>query len=333
MTEDEHACCGPIRRDERPSQAADDEGIAENSGRTDVTTENNERTAGMTRLDGGTFIMGDDSGVGFEADGEGPTREVTVNPFYIDKFAVTNAQFAEFLQETGYTTEAECFGWSFVFKDFVADTDRNHVMQTVQAAPWWIAVEGATWLCPEGPSSNVIEEGRLKEPVTQVSWNDACAYAEWAGKRLPREAEWEYAARGGLHQRTYPWGDELTPDDEHRCNIWQGEFPEHNTEDDGYYGPAPVNEFDPNGHGLYNVAGNVWEWCRDWFSADHHTTNAYDHDNPTGPKEGDQRVMRGGSYLCHDSWCNRYRVASRSKNTPDSATGNIGFRCVVDAKS
>jgi formylglycine-generating enzyme required for sulfatase activity len=134
-----------------------------------------------------------------------------------------------------------------------------------------------------------------------------------------------------LHQRTYPWGDGLTPDGEHRCNIWQGDFPEHNTGDDGYLGPAPVNEFDPNGHGLYNVSGNVWEWCSDWFSADYHTTDAYDHDNPTGPDEGDQRVMRGGSYLCHESWCNRYRVAARSKNTPDSSTGNIGFRCAIDA--
>jgi formylglycine-generating enzyme required for sulfatase activity len=299
--------------------------------RTEPATPQDDRTTGMVRLEGGEFTMGTDSDVGFPQDGEGPAREVTVDPFYIDKFAVTNAQFAEFVQETGYTTDAERFGWSFVFEDFVDEVDREYVMERVQAAPWWVAVEGATWLRPEGPSSNVLAEDRLKEPVTQVSWRDAQAYAEWAGKRLPTEAEWEYAAHGGLHQRTYPWGDELTPDGEHRCNIWQGDFPEHNTGDDGYLGPAPVNEFEPNGHGLYNVSGNVWEWCGDWFSADYHTTDAYDQNNPTGPKDSDQRVMRGGSYLCHDSWCNRYRVAARSKNTPDSSTGNIGFRCVVDS--
>jgi formylglycine-generating enzyme required for sulfatase activity len=284
----------------------------------------------MVRLEGGEFTMGTDSNVGFPQDGEGPAREVAVDPFYIDKFAVTNAQFAAFVKETGYTTDAEQFGWSFVFEDFVDEADRDHVMERVQAAPWWVAVEGATWLRPEGPRSNVFDEDRLKEPVTHVSWRDATAYAEWAGKRLSTEAEWEYAARGGLHQQTYPWGDELTPNGEHHCNIWQGEFPEQNTREDGYLGPAPVNAFKPNGHGLYNVAGNVWEWCSDWFSADYHTTDAYDHENPTGPDDGDQRVMRGGSYLCHESWCNRYRVAARSKNTPDSSTGNIGFRCVLD---
>jgi len=298
---------------------------------TEPAAVNDRRTTGMLRLEGGEFTMGTDSDVGFPQDGEGPAREVIVDPFYIEKFAVTNAQFAEFVQETGYTTDAERFGWSFVFEDFVSEADKKYVMERVQAAPWWVAVEGATWLRPEGPSSNVLEEDRLKEPVTQVSWRDARAYAEWAGKRLPTEAEWEYAARGGLHQQTYPWGDNLTPDGEHRCNIWQGEFPEYNTREDGYLGPAPVNAFEPNGHGLYNVAGNVWEWCSDWFSADYHTTDAYDHNNPTGPDDGDQRVMRGGSYLCHESWCNRYRVAARSKNTPDSSTGNIGFRCVVDA--
>jgi len=283
----------------------------------------------MVEIPGGTFRMGTDSDVGFPADGEGPARDVTVDSFYLDRHAVTNAEFLTFVRDTGYTTEAEEFGWSFVFQDFVTDEAASHVMQSVEAAPWWVAVEGAWWFRPEGPGSSV--EDRLDHPVTQVSWRDAVAYCEWAGKRLPTEAEWERAARGGLTGATYPWGDDLTPDGEHRCNIWQGEFPEHNTGDDGYLQTAPVDEFSPNGFGIYNPAGNVWEWCADWFSPEHHTTDAYSSDNPTGPADGTERVMRGGSYLCHESWCNRYRVAARSSNTPDSGTGNIGFRCAVDA--
>ena len=335
MTEEEPACCAASRSEERPSRSSGDEADSKTShtAATDPATNGDDRTKAMVRLDGGRFNMGTESGVGFPQDGEGPVREVTVDPFYIDKYAVTNAEFAEFVRETGYTTDADRFGWSFVFEDFVPEADHDSVFENVDAAPWWVAVEGANWLHPTGPSESVLDDRELlKHPVTHVSYRDAVAYAEWAGKRLPTEAEWEYAARGGLDQRRFPWGDELTPDGEHRCNIWQGEFPEYNTGDDGYHRTAPVDTYEPNGFDLYNVSGNVWEWCRDWFSPDYHTTDDYDPNNPTGPDDGTQRVMRGGSHLCHESWCNRYRVAARSKNTPDSSTGNIGFRCVVDAQ-
>jgi len=298
--------------------------------RTDLAIAPNEvDTSGMVTLDGGTFTMGTNDGVGFPQDGEGPTREVTLDPFLVDRHAVTNAEFLRFVRDTGHTTDAERFGWSFVFQDFVTTEDEDRVLDSVAAAPWWVAVEGAFWFRPRGPSSNALS-GRLDHPVTHVSHRDAAAYAAWAGKRLPTEAEWEYAARGGLEGKRYAWGDELRPNGEHHCNIWQGEFPENDTAADGYHGTAPVDAFAPNDYGLFNVSGNVWEWCADWFSADYHATDDYSNENPTGPVDGNARVMRGGSYLCHDSYCNRYRVAARSKNTPDSSTGNIGFRCVVN---
>ena len=271
--------------------------------------------------------MGTDDRMGFPEDGEGPARKVRLDPFYLDECAVTNAQFARFVKATGYKTEAERFGWSFVFHSFVSPQNASRVVQTVVDTPWWWAMEGATWFCPEGPGSTA--KNRLTHPVAHISWNDAVAYCDWAGKRLPTEAEWEFAARGGLEGKTYPWGDELTPGGEHRCNIWQGEFPDRNTREDGYQSTAPARSFPANGYGLYNLSGNVWEWCADWFSPDLHPNRASE--NPTGPSTGQARVMRGGSYLCHESYCNRYRVAARSANTPDSSTGNLGFRCAQSA--
>ncbi|WP_435320944.1 formylglycine-generating enzyme family protein [Haloarchaeobius sp. TZWSO28] len=281
----------------------------------------------MVEVPGGWFTMGTDEDVGYTADGEGPAREVHVDGFYIDRHAVTNAEFYEFVRDTGYQTEAERYGWSFVFAAFVPDADRDAVLESPPSIPWWVAVRGASWYRPLGPSSTF--GNRLDHPVTHVSWRDAKAYADWAGKRLPTEAEWEKAARGGVDGARYPWGDELTPGGDHRCNIWQGTFPDENTGDDGFLGTAPVDEFEPNGYGMYNVVGNVWEWCHDWFSPDWHGDGPLE--NPTGPRSGRERVMRGGSHLCHRSWCTRYRVAARSKNTPDSSTGNIGFRCAMDA--
>jgi formylglycine-generating enzyme required for sulfatase activity len=281
----------------------------------------------MVYIRGGEFLMGTDDREGFPADGEGPVRRVRVRPFFMDRTAVTNAQFARFVQETGYKTEAERFGWSYVFYMFVTPRGRDHVIGSPAETPWWLAVKGAYWARPDGPDSSIRH--RRNHPVVHVSWNDAMAYCRWAGKRLPTEAEWEFAARGGLEQKRYPWGDDLLPDGRHRCNIWQGRFPEYNSGEDGYLGTAPVDAYGPqNAFGLFNMAGNVWEWCADWWSATYHVDGP--RDNPTGPPTGTARVVRGGSFLCHHSYCNRYRVAARSKNTPDSSTGNMGFRCVVD---
>lgn len=277
----------------------------------------------MIFLEGATFQMGTNDSIGFYEDQEGPVRNVRVESFYIDKYAVTNAQFAEFVMATDYKTDAEKFGWSFVFYQFLSKNTLRNVKQTVNETPWWAVVNGAYWKQPEGPDSNL--EGRWNHPVVHVSWNDAMAYCKWSGKRLPNEAEWEFAARGGLVQNKYPWGNELTPNDQHKCNIWQGTFPYKNTMEDGYAGTAPVDSFDSNGYGLYNMSGNVWEWCLNDFTKsftnfDTRKVNV----STTGFKS-----MRGGSYLCHDSYCNRYRVAARSSNTPDSSSGNVGFRCVL----
>lgn len=280
----------------------------------------------MVPLPGGAFLMGTDSSEGFPLDGEGPVREVTVDPFAIDRKPVTNELFARFIAATGYRTEAEVFGWSFVFWSHLPASRFSELVQdTVAAAPWWCKVNGARWDSPEGPGSDVRKRG--DHPVVHVSWNDAIAFCGWSGQRLPTEAEWEYAARGGLTGKTYPWGDKLRPEGKHRCNIWQGEFPKHDTGEDGYAGTCPVEAYPPNGYGLYSVTGNTWEWINDWFSADFHRTAA--RDNPSGPGEGTNRVTKGGSFLCHKSYCNRYRVAARSSNSPDSSTSNTGFRCAL----
>lgn len=281
---------------------------------------------GMVALPGGEFLMGTDDAGGFPGDGEGPVRGVRVSPFHLDAHPVTNERFARFVAETGYVTEAERFDWSYVFAGFLPAVLRRDSPRP-DSAPWWCGVQGAYWRAPEGPGSS--PEGREDHPVVHVSWHDADAYARWAGKRLPTETEWEYAARGGLDQRRYPWGDELTPGGEHRCNIWQGHFPTKNTVEDGYRGTSPVTAFAPNGFGLRDTSGNVWEWCADWWTTEHDASTV--RTDPTGPPAGDAKLMRGGSYLCHHSYCNRYRVAARTSNTPDSSSGNTGFRCARDA--
>jgi formylglycine-generating enzyme required for sulfatase activity len=278
----------------------------------------------MVRIPGGSFTMGTDDDVGYAADGEGPARQIMIEPFWIEATAVTNERFARFVLATGHVTEAERFGWSFVFAGLLpADFLPT---RGVDSAPWWRQVFGAQWRRPEGPHSSL--DGRLDHPVVHVSWNDARAYCAWAGKRLPTEAEWERAARGGLEGKRFPWGDEETPGGKHRCNVWQGTFPTENTLADGFFGTAPVTTYAPNEFGLWNAAGNAWEWCEDWFDPTYHVTGP--RHSPTGPPAGVARVMRGGSYLCHPSYCYRFRVAARSSNTPDSSTGNLGFRCAQD---
>src|SRR5699024_4340532 len=248
----------------------------------------------------GTFVMGDHFDEGYPADGELPLHEVRLSPFRMDESAVTNAQFATFCKATGYVTDAEQLGVSPVFH-LAVEASRSDVLHALDAVPW----------------------------------NDAVAYCDWADARLPTEAEWEYAARGGLSGARFPWGDELTPRGRWNLNVWQGRFPDHNTLDDGHLATAPVRSYRPNGYGLHEMVGNVWEWCHDVFDPAYYRSSPAK--DPRGPRPTEDppdhrwRTMRGGSYLCHDSYCYRYRVAARSANTEQSATANLGFRCARDA--
>ena len=279
---------------------------------------------------GGSVDMGDPFGDGHPADGERPRHRVSLRRFEIATTSVTNDDFARFVSDTGFVTTAERLGTSAVFAMLMETNpgSRAHILGQAPGAPWWVEVSGANWSAPEGPGSTI--EDRMDHPVVHISWDDAQAYCSWSGTRLPSEAEWELAARGGLKGRRYPWGNRLLVDEEWNCNIWQGEFPRTNTVDDGFAGTAPARHFTPNGLGLFNTVGNVWEWCADWFARDYYQHSPQS--DPRGPETGDTRIMRGGSFLCHDSYCNRYRVAARSSNTPDSSASNIGFRVARDAR-
>ena len=270
----------------------------------------------MVWVPGGSFAMGSDE---FYPE-ERPVRRVQVDGFWIDPHPVTVAEFRRFVKATGYVTVAERPPSAADYPD--ADpallVPGSLVFQRPRARValddhrvWWAYVPGAQWRRPEGPASDVYT--RARHPVTHVAHADAEAFAVWAGRTLPTEAEWEYAARGGLEGCVFPWGDEIEPGGRHAMNVWQGTFPRENTCDDGFYGTCPAAAFDPNGYGLHNTTGNVWEWCADWFTPDSH------------------RSARGGSYLCHESYCRRYRVAARNALTPDSSSGNVGFRCAADA--
>lgn len=268
--------------------------------------------------------MGDAFNEGYPADGETPVHEVRVDSFRIDVTTVTNGMFAAFTEATGYRTEAEQFGSSAVFH-LLSTAAKADILGAATGARWWLDIRGASWAHPTGPDSTWEEIP--EHPAVHISHHDALAYCVWADRRLPNEAEWEFAARGGLSSKRYAWGDDLTPNGEHRCNIWQGIFPSVNTLEDGHVGTSSVKSFLPNGYGLYEMAGNVWEWCADWFLPKYYSNSPVD--NPPGPTIGAGRVMRGGSYLCHDSYCNRYRVAARTSNTPESSSGNCGFRTVA----
>jgi sulfatase modifying factor 1 len=262
----------------------------------------------MVLIPGGEFEMGSADGPEYER----PVHAVKVNSFWIDKTEVTVAQFRKFVEATKYVSDAEKFGWSGVFDP---------------AVKAWAKVDGANWRRPMGPKSG---DAKDDEPVMQVSWNDAAAFAAWAGKRLPTEAEWEYAARGGSAGKTYVWGDELTPGGKYMANFWQGEFPGHDEGKDGFTGVAPVGKYAANGYGLYDMTGNVWEWCADWYSHTYYAEGAKE--NPRGPSVGEERAMRGGSWMCAKNFCTNYRVAGRSHATVDSGLNNLGFRCAKDAK-
>ena len=280
---------------------------------------------GMVWIPGGEFMMGatDEEG----RPDEYPSRKVTVKGFWMDATEVTNAQFRKFVEATGYVTTAEQnVTWEELKTQLPAGTPKPHdsllkasslvFTPPAQAVPlddvsqWWSWRRGADWKHPQGPESDI--NGKDNYPVVHISWNDAAAYCKWAGKRLPTEAEWEFASRGGKQQEKYPWGNEDPSAGKPKANTWQGEFPNHNTNVDGYYRSAPVHSFEANGYGLYDMAGNVWEWCSDWY-------------------EGSQmKVVRGGSFMCNASYCKGYRVTARMKTSPDTGLEHTGFRCVAE---
>lgn len=316
--DDAKGCCTPSRGSGEPSRDA-----------STFAQQGQPSKENMRHIPGGSFDMGGEDADGFPADGEGPVRSVEVASFLIDACAVTAAEFACFVERTGYVTDAERYGWSFVFASAVHPAAFGQILEgQLPGAPWWLAVKGACWKCPDGPGTDWRD--KPDHPVVHVSWNDAQAYASAGGKRLPTEAEWEKAARGGRVRSRFPWGDELEPEGRHMCNVWQGSFPTDNTAADGYLTTAPARSFEPNGYGLYNAAGNIWEWCNDGWSATWHAEeNAATRVNPAGPTNDQAKVIRGGSYLCHASYCNRYRLSARTFNSPDSSTGNTGFRCAL----
>jgi formylglycine-generating enzyme required for sulfatase activity len=305
LSEARASCCGP-----QAVAVASDLRVHNNAIAVNAAAPGEDDTD-MAIVPEGTFGYGCDRREGHPSDGEGPSRLVQLNGFRIDRHAVTNARFARFVEATSYVTDAERIGWSFVFAGLLPDDFEE--TRGVAAAPWWRQVFGANWCKPEGARSDLA--GRENLPVVHISHTDALAFCAWAG----------------LDAKRFPWGDNETPDGYHHCNVWQGTFPSDNATDDGFYGLAPVDAYPPNGFGLYNMAGNAWEWCSDWFSSPRFAGETPSPIvDPRGAPSGTHRVMRGGSYLCHPSYCWRYRNAARSASTPETATGHVGFRCARD---
>lgn len=312
---------------------------------------------GMIWIPGGEFAMGSTDPLA--RPDEAPIHRVRVDGFWMDITEVTNKQFAEFVKATGYITVAERpIDWEEMKKQSPPGTPKppdaellpgslvftpsEHPVDLRFCAQWWTWVTGANWKHPEGPDNSI--DGKDTHPVVHVAYEDALAYAKWAGKRLPTEAEWEFAARGGLEGKVNVWGNE--PVDAKRCNIWQGRFPDSNTAEDGFARSSPVKSFPPNGYGLYDMAGNAWEWCSDLYHERTYTMRVAQLgdgkvvENPTGvtasfdsrnPHEPVMRVIRGGSFLCHDSYCASYRPSARMATSPDTGLSHTGFRCVLSA--
>jgi len=305
---------------------------------------------GMVWIPGGTFNMGADNNQALED--EYPKHKVTVSGFWIDRTEVTNAQFATFVRATGYVTTAERKpDWNELKKQLPPGTPKpdasllvpaslvfdppDHPIDLNDYSQWWAWKKGASWKHPHGPGSSIV--GKDKYPVVHVSWYDAVAYCKWAHKRLPTEAEWEFAARGGLSDKVYPWGNDPVTDG-HHGNFWEGHFPDKNTSADGFYYAAPVGSFAPNGYGLVDMAGTVWEWCADYYKDTYYKEVVPGAVNPRGPATSHdpdeplarKRVIRGGSFLCNESYCTGYRVSRRMKSTEDSGMEHVGFRAVGD---
>ncbi len=312
-----HSCCAPSRQQIRPSADHPFPG------------ESGAHAIEQCQIPAGVFTMGDATGDGRPGDGETPVHRVELAAYRIDATPVTNDDFAAFARDSGYHTEAERYGSSAVFHLAVA-ADDDDILGRSPRIPWWLDVRGASWLHPDGPRSDLA--GRGDHPVVHVTWNDARAYCRWAGRRLPTEAEWERASRGGIEGARYPWGNDLMDGEIWCTNIFQGTFPTRNTGDDGWLTTAPVRSYRRNGFGLWQTVGNVWEWCQDNYDPRAYARRAGSGPvrNPLIDDGSGARVLRGGSYLCHDSYCNRYRNSARSSNTPDSSMSNSGFRTVSE---
>lgn len=306
------SCCPPGSR--RPSDVRPSGGVP--SGGTEGATPD------LVTIETGEFLMGSDGPDAISGDGEGPARRIHLSAYRIAPATVTNREFAAFVRATHYVTDAEQEGFSFVFFLQMPEGARKSARRVASGLPWWMPVENASWQRPEGSGSHIYE--RLDHPVVHVSWNDAMAYCAWAGVTLPTEAQWEKAARGGLEGKRFAWGDGLVgADGSYGCNVWRGTFPDA---PEAGWQPSPLAARSglANGYGLYNTCGNVWEWCADAYDPNYHSTTASI--DPRGVTDTGSRTLRGGSFLCHESYCYRYRVSARHANTPSSSASNIGFR-------